>query len=184
MKVNDTKSGILRILKRRGNFSLISNSLNIPEVNCYKYFGVIINQSLLIENQKKLIQTKALALKRRIGILNPSLVELKSRLILYITVIYPKLSYGSNILFEYNSKGHQILSSASYQLLKSLLSIKGNVNKIKLFEILKLNEKFSNHNKQERLSLKVIKLRIYFFFSVSIKRDFEIVDIIWTRWTK
>ena len=77
MKVNNTKSRLLRILKRRGKVLLVSNSLNIQEVNCYKYLGVIINQSLLIENQKKLIQTKALALKRRLGILKPSLADLE-----------------------------------------------------------------------------------------------------------
>ena len=49
MKVNYIKSGLLRILKRRGKNSLISNSLNILEINCNKYIGVIINQSLLIE---------------------------------------------------------------------------------------------------------------------------------------
>ena len=58
MKINETKSGILRILKKSVNISIIINAMNIPEVNSFKYLGVIINQSLIIENKKKLIQSK------------------------------------------------------------------------------------------------------------------------------
>ena len=58
MKINETKSGLLRILLKSVNISIIINAMNIPEVNSYKYLGVIINQSLIIENKKKLIQSK------------------------------------------------------------------------------------------------------------------------------
>ena len=37
MKINEIKSGILRILKRKGKIRFIENSLNIPEVDIYKY---------------------------------------------------------------------------------------------------------------------------------------------------
>ena len=65
MNVNKTKSGLLRILERRGKVSLVNNSLNITEVNCYKYLGVIINQSLLIENQININTNKSISTKKR-----------------------------------------------------------------------------------------------------------------------
>ena len=40
MRVNEDKSGILRILKQRGKIGEIENDLNIPEVNSYKFLGV------------------------------------------------------------------------------------------------------------------------------------------------
>ena len=46
MKINERKSGILRILKKRGKTRKIENSLNIQEVKSYKYLGIHINQSL------------------------------------------------------------------------------------------------------------------------------------------
>ena len=49
MKVNDTKWGLRIKLKRQGKTLLISNTLNIEEVNYYKYLGVIINHTLLIK---------------------------------------------------------------------------------------------------------------------------------------
>ena len=44
MKVNSSKNGIMRILRRKGKWKGITNALNIPEVNKYKYFGIVINQ--------------------------------------------------------------------------------------------------------------------------------------------
>ena len=101
VKINETKSGLLGILKNSGKISIIINAMNIPEVNSYKYLGVIINQSLIIENQKKLIQSKILTLKR-IGLLKPSVVDLRSRHLVYKTLIYQKLCYASNIFLNNN----------------------------------------------------------------------------------
>ena len=100
-----------------------------------------------------------LTLKRRIGLLKPSLVYLRSRLLVYKTVTYPKLCYASNTFLNNNPRGQQFLSSAQYQWLKWLLNIKGNVSKTKLFEMLRIKDKIS-HNVLELLSLKVIKLRV------------------------
>jgi hypothetical protein len=46
MKVNSSKSGILRILSRKGKAQSTSNSLSIPEVTSYWYLGIKITQSL------------------------------------------------------------------------------------------------------------------------------------------
>ena len=37
---------IFQILQRKGKTSLISSSLNIPELSKYKYHGEILNQSI------------------------------------------------------------------------------------------------------------------------------------------
>ena len=42
MTINPKKSGILRILLRKGKCKGIKNWLNIPEVDWYKYLGVTI----------------------------------------------------------------------------------------------------------------------------------------------
>ena len=101
-----------------------------------------------------------LALKKRIGLLKPSLVDLRSRLLVYKTVICPKLCYASNIFLNNNPRGQQLLSSALYQWLKWLLNIRDNVSKTKLFETLRINDTISSFNVLELLSLKVIKLRV------------------------
>ena len=55
MTINPKKSGILRILLRKGKCKGIRNWLNIPEVDWYEYLGVTITQSLqLKEHEKKL----------------------------------------------------------------------------------------------------------------------------------
>ena len=56
MTINENKSGIQRILKRKGKTGIISNSLNIPEVAEYKYLGITINQSIITKNQSEIIK--------------------------------------------------------------------------------------------------------------------------------
>ena len=46
MKINELKSGILRILKRTRKIGIIPNKLNTLEVNQYKYLGIMLNQSI------------------------------------------------------------------------------------------------------------------------------------------
>ena len=93
MKINEQKSGILRILKKNGKIGKIENSLNIPEVESYKYLGVQINQFIRTDTHHKYIKQKVEGLKRRINLLKPSLISMKSRLTLCKTIITPQLSY-------------------------------------------------------------------------------------------
>ena len=118
MTINENKSGILRILKRKGKTGIISNSLNIPEVAEYKYLGITINQLITTKNHSEIIKSKVLSLKRRLWLLKPSLVNLRSRLLIYETIIVHKLSYACDSLYEHNTKGRDILKSALYQCLK------------------------------------------------------------------
>ena len=94
MKINEKKSGYLRILKKKGKTFSITNELNIPEVSEYKYLGIVINQSLKPTNHQNYIKTKVQALKRRIILLSPSLVSMKTRMILYKTIVIPQLTYA------------------------------------------------------------------------------------------
>ena len=77
MKINENKSGILRILKMKRKTGLIENCLNIPEVDTYKYLGIQINQSLRSETHNKFIKQKVSAIIRRVHLLKPSLIDLK-----------------------------------------------------------------------------------------------------------
>ena len=137
MKINEKKSGYLRILKKKGKTFSITNELNIPEVSEYKYLGIIINQSLKPTNHQNYIKTKVQALKRRIILLSPSLVSMKTRMILYKTIVIPQLTYAWRAIYENQQKDSKLVS-ALYQCLKSLLHIRANVNKEKLFSILHL----------------------------------------------
>ena len=65
MVINKNKSGIMRILKRSGKIKGIKNSLDIPEVNTYKYLGVNINQSSLLNNHLSYLKIKVEGIKRR-----------------------------------------------------------------------------------------------------------------------
>ena len=81
MKINENKSCILRILKRKGKIGFIENSLNIPEVDTYKYFRAQINKSLTPEIHHKFIKQKVSTIIRA-NLLKPSLIDLKSKMTL------------------------------------------------------------------------------------------------------
>ena len=165
MKINEKKSGYLRILKRKGKTYTIENELSIPEVEEYKYLGIVISQSLKLRNHISYIKIKTQALKRRIKLLSPSLVNMKTRMILYKTIVIPQLTYACDAIYDIKQQKYTSLGSALYQCLKSLLHIRANVSKEKLFNTLhlKLNEKklphFDKLNIIELLSIKAIKLR-------------------------
>ena len=177
MKINEKKSGILRILKRNGKVGYIENTLNIPEVKEYKYLGIILNQSIRLTNHQKLIRSKVQALKKRIWLLRPSLTNMRARLILYKTIIHPQLTYAWEALFNNHPLNEKILKSALYQWIKSLVCIKANVSSEKLFKVLHLNmdEKPKSttikRNILENLTVKVIKLRVDWLFSRRTERS-------------
>ena len=171
MKINKDKSGILRILKRKGKIRKIENCLDIPEVDSYKYLGITLNQSLQLDSHHAYIKTKISELKRKIFLLKPSLFILKSRITLYQSIIVPKLNYAWNALYENDQIGKSKLKNGLYQWLKLLLNIRGNVKKDKIFTILGLeteeipNFKRRKLNITENLSIKSIKLRVDCLFS-------------------
>ena len=107
MKINENKSGILRILKRAGKAKVVENKLNIPEVTAYKYLGVQINQSLKIDFHNKFIRQKIASIKRNTQTLKSSLINLKSRMTLYKTVIIPQLTYACNAIYGEEPKGEK-----------------------------------------------------------------------------
>ena len=165
MAINEKKSGILRILKRKGRAGIISNSLNIPEIAEYKYLRITINQSITTKIHSEIIKSKVLSLKRRLWLLKPSLVNLSSRFLIYETIILSQLSYACDSWYEQNTKGKDILKSALYQCLKWLLNIMGNVKKNIPFEALELTDRKSNTDDNEKLiipflSIPTIKLRV------------------------
>ena len=91
-KWNENKWKKIWNTKEKGKTRKIENSLNIPEVESYKYLGIHINQSLRLDTHHKYIKQKMSMIKRRIYLLKPSLVDLKSRMTLYKSEIIPQLS--------------------------------------------------------------------------------------------
>ena len=77
MKINPTKSGILRILLKKSKIKKIQNELDIPEVESYCYLGIRINQT--INPMEHILSLRSIEDKliRRINILKPSLVSIK-----------------------------------------------------------------------------------------------------------
>ena len=64
MKVNEHKSGILWILKKKDKIYRIENTLNIPEVENFKYLGIQLNKSLRTDTRNKYIKQKVEILNR------------------------------------------------------------------------------------------------------------------------
>ena len=119
-------------IKEKGETRKIENSLNISEVESYKFL-IHINQSLRLDTHHKYIKQKMSIIKRRIYLLKLSLVDFKSRMTLYKSVTIPQLSYACNALYEDDPKGEEIQKSCLYQCLKALLNIRGNLKRERLF---------------------------------------------------
>ena len=182
MKINPTKSGILRILLKKSKIKKIQNELDIPEVESYCYLGIRINQT--INPMEHILSLRSIEDKliRRINILKPSLVSTKSRFIIFKTIIKAKFWYAAYVLWHYNQNYIKKWESIIYRILKRLFLIKGNVSKSSIFKTLQIEdiqEQTENTMKRlkgiktemhtssraiEQLSLKVIKLRIGWLF--------------------
>ena len=109
--------------------------------------------------------------------LRPSLVDKRSRLLIYKSIVKPQRTYAWKALYETSNNMEKRLDSALYQCLKSLMAIRSNVSRIKLLEVLH-QEKDSDINKKkhnliELLSLKVIKLRVRCLFSYRKERSWN-----------
>ena len=180
MKINPTKSGIIRILLRKGKIKQISNWLNIPEVSAYRYLGITINQTMKIDEHYKILKNMEIQLRKRIWLLKPSIINTKSRLAIFKTILRSKMNYAWAVICKYNRKYVEKWESMIYRLLKALFWIKSNINKQKLFEVLNIeneieyikritepkqkNHKFERKEIIERLSLKTIKLKLNCLF--------------------
>ena len=80
MKINESKSGILRILQRKVKWKGIKNELNIPEVDSYRYLGVQITQTASIKEHAHVLRKIERYMKRRLCILRPTLINTRNRL--------------------------------------------------------------------------------------------------------
>ena len=180
MKINPTKSGIIRILLRKGKIKQISNWLNIPEVSAYRYLGITINQTMKIDEHYKILKNMEIQLRKRIWLLKPSIINTKSRLAIFKTKLRSKMNYAWAVICKYNRKYVEKWESMIYRMLKALFWIKSNINKQKLIEVLNIengieyikritepnqkNYKFERKEIIERLSLKTIKLKLNCLF--------------------
>ena len=78
LEINQEKPWIMRILLEKRNWKELDNTLNIPEVNYYSYLGIRIDQSLIIKNHSEKLKIAGRELRKRIGILKPSILNTKT----------------------------------------------------------------------------------------------------------
>ena len=138
MKINPEKSGIMKVLLKKGKWKGIKNSLNIPEVDTYKYLGIKIKQSLQYKEHENMLKNTEVDLRRKLAMLNTNLIDTRSKMIIFNTIIKTKFSYGAAIIWKYNSKYSEKWQGLLYKSLKTLFGIKINVSKSKLFKILEI----------------------------------------------
>ena len=183
MRINPTKSGILRILNRSRKAKGIPNSLDIPEVTSYKYLGVEINQTIGLNEHIKILRQTEEKLMKGINILKPSLVSTESRFMVYKIIIRAKLCDALYIIWHHNQKFINKWEGIIYRLLKRLFWIRGNVSIANLYRTLrtepiekqiermikrlegKPTEQQIFSKNVEKLSLKMIKLEIGWLFN-------------------
>ena len=87
MEINKDKSGIMRVLLRKGKCHGIDNTLQIPEVDSYWYLGIRIDQSLKMKDHDERLKIAEKEMRKKLGILKPSLMNTKSRLIVFKKIL-------------------------------------------------------------------------------------------------
>ena len=100
MTINPKKSGVIRILNKKGGWKQINNWLQIQEVKSYWYFGITINQTMKLGEHYQMLKNVEEKLKRRLSLIIPSLIITKSRLTVYKTIIKSKMSYAGDIIMK------------------------------------------------------------------------------------
>ena len=137
-----------------------------------------------MHEQEKFLKTNEICLNKRIGILKPSILNTKSRYVIYKSIIRSKYSYAVAILCYFNPEYTKKWESIIYRIVKRLFCIKSNISKDSLFKILNIVNistqinntinkikgiKCTNNNKHdnftENLSLKSIKFRLNCIFN-------------------
>ena len=98
IEINPSKSGILRILNRRGKAKGIPDALDIQEVTSYRYLGVEINQTIKLNGRIYTLRLLEEKLTNKINILRPSLVTIESKFLVFKTIIKAKLCYAVYII--------------------------------------------------------------------------------------
>ena len=136
MYINPQKSGIMRILWRRGKFKVIENALNIPEVESYRYLGITITQSLRLDEHENKLRNIEKFLSKGIGLLKPTMIMTKSRIMIFKSILRSKVSYALATIWTHNEKYTEKWESMLYRLLKRLFYIRTNVAKQKMFKVL------------------------------------------------
>ena len=105
-----------------------SNELMIPEIENYRCLGVTINQWLKLRDHEWILKNSEAELRKK-GILKSALLNTKSRLILYRTILKSKYWYAEAVLWIHSPYYATKLDSILYRLLKQLFHIKSNVKK-------------------------------------------------------
>ena len=104
LKINSNKSGIMRILIRRGKWKGISNILNIPEVEKYNYLGITINQSLKLKDHEDRIRKIENYVGLKAKLLGRALETTEGKRLVFKSMMKSRISYGIEALIKHDSK--------------------------------------------------------------------------------
>lgn len=145
MKLNTSKCKVMRVSRQKHNTTACTYILNrVPliKVSCYKYLGVYISDNLSWKTHIEHIANDA---NRMLGFLrrNFALAPTDVKLVLYKTLVRPKLEYASSIWDPHvnsllldieaiqNRSARFILTN--YSRMASVTSMKSNLNLTDLF---------------------------------------------------
>ena len=123
-----------------GKWFIINNALDIPEVDNYKYLVIRLDQTLRLDGYKEELRRKENYILKRVKILKPSLVSIKSNLMTFKSVWKAQVSYGYSILSGRNKKYHDSWESIIYRILKGLFNTRVRISKKVLFKSLGFDE--------------------------------------------
>ena len=136
----------MKIQLRSGKWKGIDKILKIPEISFYSYLGIRIDQSLTMKYHSERLKTAEKEMRKRIGILKPSLLSTKNRLIVFKSIINSKYWYAAAIICYHIPKYIGKLEAMLYSLLKQLFHIRANINKKILLKTLNIEDTASYVN--------------------------------------
>ena len=115
------KSGILKILNRKGKILGIKNYLSISEVENYTYLGIKIAQSLKIKDHENKLRKMENFISNRVNIIARYIKNTKAMKFLYKVMLNLKWYYNIETLIEHDYKYKAKWESILYRLIKEFL---------------------------------------------------------------
>ena len=90
-------------MKKR-EIKVIENTLNIPEVESYRYLGVTIAQSPRLDEHENKLRNIEKFLSKGIELLKPTMIMIKSRIMIFKFILRSKVSYALATMWTHNEK--------------------------------------------------------------------------------
>ena len=126
IKINANKSGLLRILGRKGKIRGLIKKMNILEFEDYNYLGLCIDQSLKFRKECCKLKSKEIILRSFFGKLGYKDLSFDVKLILFKVLIMQLLCYPMTSILSISPVFKKCLKSICYRFFKHFFCIRGN----------------------------------------------------------